>query len=148
MSSQTVAVAADHAGFPLKEQVRAMLEARNLTVIDLGPFDTQSVDYPRYADALAVAMAEGRANRGVLVCGTGLGISMAANRHSHLRAALCHEPYSAQMAREHNDANVLVLGGRIIGAGIAEACLDAFLSTPFGGGRHIPRVALLGRTAG
>ena len=147
MSAQTVAVAADHAGFPLKEQIRSLLEARDLQVIDLGPFNTDSVDYPRYADALAVVMAQGRASRGVLVCGTGLGISIAANRHMHLRAALCHEPLSARMAREHNDANVLVLGGRMIGSAMAEACLDAFLATPFGGGRHEARVAMLSRSA-
>jgi ribose 5-phosphate isomerase B len=146
MSAQTVAVAADHAGFSLKEQVRALLEARGLQVIDLGPYNTDSVDYPRYADAVAAALSEGRAARGVLVCGTGLGISIAANRHTHVRAALCHEPLSAQMAREHNDANVLVLGGRMIGAGMAEACLDAFLNTPFAGGRHERRVAMLSRS--
>lgn len=146
MKSQTVAVAADHAGYSLKEQVRALLGARGLTVLDLGPHNNDSVDYPIYADALAAALAEGRADRGVLVCGTGLGISIAANRHAHIRAALCHEPLSAKMAREHNDANVLALGGRLIGPAMAEACLDAFLTTPFGGGRHEKRVAMLGRS--
>ncbi len=147
MKSQTVAVAADHAGYALKEQIRSLLESRGLTVIDLGPHSTDSVDYPVYADFLAAALADGRADRGVLVCGTGLGISIAANRHAHVRAALCHEPLSAKMAREHNDANVLALGGRMIGASMAEACLDAFLTTPFGGGRHEKRVAMLGRSA-
>ena len=143
MSMQTVAIAADHAGFPLKDHIRTLLEGRKLTVLDLGPYTSDSVDYPRYADALAAALADGRAARGVLVCGTGIGISIAANRHAHLRAALCHEPLSAALAREHNDANVLVLGGRLIGAAMAEACLDAFLSTPFAGGRHEGRVAML-----
>ena len=146
MGAQTVAIAADHAGFALKEQMRPLLESRGLTVLDLGPRNTDSVDYPIYADALAAALADGRADRGVLVCGTGLGISIAANRHPHVRAALCHEPLSAKMAREHNDANVLALGGRIVGVAMAEACLDAFLSTPFSGGRHEKRVAMLGRS--
>lgn len=147
MKSQTVALAADHAGYALKEQLRSLLESRGLTVIDLGPHSTDSVDYPVYADSLAAALADGRADRGVLVCGTGLGISIAANRHAHVRAALCHEPLSAKMAREHNDANVLALGGRMIGPAMAEACLDAFLTTPFGGGRHEKRVAMLGRSS-
>jgi len=147
MQSQTVAVAADHAGYPLKEQIRALLESRGLTVLDLGPYNTDSVDYPIYADALAAALFDGRADRGVLVCGTGLGISIAVNRHAHVRAALCHEPLSARMAREHNDANVLALGGRMIGVAMAEACLDAFLTTPFSAGRHEKRVAMLGRSS-
>jgi ribose 5-phosphate isomerase B len=96
---------------------------------------------------MAEALADGRAERGVLVCGTGLGISIAANRHAHVRAALCHEPLSARLAREHNDANVLALGGRLIGLAMAESCIDAFLTTPFGGGRHEKRVAMLGRRA-
>jgi ribose 5-phosphate isomerase B len=146
MGALKVAIAADHAGYALKEQIRPLLEARGLTVLDLGPNSAESVDYPVYADFLAAALADGRADRGVLICGTGLGISIAANRHPHVRAALCHEPLSARMAREHNDANVLALGGRMIGLSMAEACLDAFLSTPFGGGRHEKRVAMLARS--
>ncbi len=147
MAAQKVAIAADHAGYALKEQIRSLLEARGITALDLGPNNTDSVDYPVYADAMAEALADGRAERGVLVCGTGLGISIAANRHAHVRAALCHEPLSARLAREHNDANVLALGGRLIGLAMAEACIDAFLTTPFGGGRHEKRVAMLGRSA-
>ncbi len=147
MAAQKVAIAADHAGYPLKEQIRSLLQTRGITVLDLGPNNTDSVDYPVYADAMAEALADGRAERGVLVCGTGLGISIAANRHAHVRAALCHEPLSARLAREHNDANVLALGGRLIGLAMAESCIDAFLTTPFGGGRHEKRVAMLGRRA-
>lgn len=138
---ETVAIAADHAGFDLKEVLKGELSALGYAVLDLGTDGPQSVDYPDFADALAGALADGRASRGVLICGTGIGISMAANRHRRVRAALCHDSVSARMARAHNDANVLALGARLIGVEVAKDCLRVFLSTPFEGGRHAGRVA-------
>ena len=144
MSANAVALAADHAGFELKNLLKTAIEEHGLEVLDLGTHDGASVDYPDMAGALAAALAEGRAGRGVLVCGTGIGISIAANRHRHLRAALCHDVTTATLARQHNDANVLVLGARVVGAGVATDSLAAFLGTPFLGGRHQRRVDKLG----
>jgi ribose 5-phosphate isomerase B len=140
MSENTVAIAADHAGFELKNALKAVIEEHGLKVLDLGPHDSDSVDYPDMAASLAGALAEGRAYRGVLICGTGIGISIAANRHRHLRAALCHDVTTARLARQHNDANVLAMGSRVVGPNVARDCLEAFLSTPFEGGRHQRRV--------
>jgi ribose 5-phosphate isomerase B len=144
MTDAAIAIACDHAGLDLKADLVAVLRERGFDVIDLGTHGTASVDYPDFADALACALGDGRATRGVLICGTGIGISIAANRHRHVRAALCHDTTSARLAREHNDANVLVLGARTTGAEVARDCLSAFLSTAFGGGRHARRVAKLG----
>ena len=144
MTANAVALAADHAGFELKNLLKTAIEEHGLEVLDLGTHDGASVDYPDMAAALAAALAEGRAERGVLVCGTGIGISIAANRHRHLRAALCHDVTTATLARQHNDANVLVLGARVVGAGVATDSLAAFLGTPFLGGRHQRRVDKLG----
>jgi ribose 5-phosphate isomerase B len=144
MPAETVVLASDHAGVELKQQLRAVLQDRGLEVLDLGAHDMSSVDYPDKAEALAAALADGRAQRGVLVCGTGIGISIAANRHRHVRAALCHDVTTARLSRQHNDANVLALGARIVGAGVARECLEAFLDTPFEGGRHALRVGKLG----
>lgn len=138
-----VAIAADHAGFDLKEILKAELSSLGCRVLDLGTGGPQSVDYPDFADAMAAALADGRAARGVLICGTGVGISIAANRHRHLRAALCHDSVSARLARAHNDVNVLALGARLIGVEVAKDCLRVFLNTPFEGGRHAGRVAKL-----
>ena len=138
---ETIAIAADHAGFDLKEVLKQELIGLGHEVLDLGTSGPQSVDYPDFADALAKALADGRARRGVLICGTGIGISMAANRHRGIRAALCHDSVSARMARAHNDANVLALGARLIGVEVAKDCLRVFFSTPFEGGRHAGRVA-------
>jgi ribose 5-phosphate isomerase B len=143
MASETIAIASDHAGFELKETLKAELVRKGLSVLDLGTDGPQSVDYPDFAAALAEAMRDGRADRGVLVCGTGIGISIAANRHRNLRAALCHDSVSARFARQHNDANVLVLGARLIGVEVAKDCLEVFLKTPFEGGRHQRRVEKL-----
>jgi ribose 5-phosphate isomerase B len=142
--AETVALASDHAGFELKEALKRALVARGVEPLDLGTHDGNSVDYPDFAAAVAAALAERRAERGVLVCGTGIGISIAANRHAHVRAALCHDVTTARLARAHNDANVLVLGSRIVGPAVASECLDAFLDTPFEGGRHARRVEKLG----
>jgi ribose 5-phosphate isomerase B len=141
---EVVAIAADHAGFELKAALIGEIEALGLTPLDLGTDSGQSVDYPDFAAAVARALAERKAQRGVLMCGTGIGMSIAANRHPAVRAALCHDGLSARLAREHNDANVLVMGARLIGPETAKDCLKIFLSTPFDGGeRHRRRVAKL-----
>lgn len=141
MSSSTIAIASDHGGFELKQLLIADLQARGIEVLDLGATGPESVDYPDFADALADAMRAGRADRGLLLCGSGIGISIAANRHPHVRAALVHDGLTARLARQHNDANVLVMGGRLIGPELAKDCLDIFLKTEFDGGRHARRVA-------
>jgi len=143
MTAETVALAADHGGLELKRQIRAELEKAGYQVLDLGTNDEASVDYPDYAAAVAQALKAGQASRAILVCGTGIGISIAANRHSHLRAALVHDAFGARMARQHNDANVLVLGGRTTGVAVALDCVTIFLATAFEGGRHARRVAKL-----
>ena len=143
MPAKPIVIASDHAGFELKSLLVDMMRGQGLEVIDLGTDGTASVDYPDFADALARAMGEGRAERGVLVCGTGIGVAMAANRHPGIRAAPCHDETSARLAREHNDANVLALGARITGVEVAKDCLRAFLNTDFAGGRHATRVAKL-----
>lgn len=144
MPKNTLALAADHAGYELKKALKLVLEQRAIDVLDLGTHDGASVDYPDMAGALAAVLDEGRACRGVLVCGTGIGISIAANRHRHIRAALCHDVTTARLARQHNDANVLVLGARTTGTEVAVDCIAAFLETAFEGGRHQLRVDKLG----
>jgi len=135
-----VALASDHAALDLRQDVARRLEARGLTALDLGAHRPDSVDYPDYAAAMMDAIESGRATRGVLLCGTGLGMSIAVNRSRAIRGALCHDVSTARMARAHNDANVLVLGARVIGALTAMDVLDAFLDTAFEGGRHRRRV--------
>ena len=136
-------VGADHAGYELKGTLTRFLQEAGDEVIDVGTNSTSPVDYPDFADAVAAALNDGRAARGVLICGTGIGISIAANRHAGVRAAPCHDGLTARLARQHNDANVLALGGRIIGIETAKDCLTTFLQTPFEGGRHARRVAKL-----
>lgn len=143
MTADTVALAADHAGFELKNLLREEIPRRGLEALDLGTHDGRSVDYPDRAGQLAAGLGDGRAQRGVLVCGTGIGISIAANRHRHVRAALCHDVTTAVMARQHNDANVLVLGARVVGQAVAMDCLGVFLDTAFEGGRHQRQVEKL-----
>lgn len=143
-ASRPIALASDHAGVALRREIRAHLEAAGHAVLDLGPEGTESVDYPDYADRMAAAIRDGRAVRGVLICGTGIGISIAANRHRGIRAALCHDATTSRLARRHNDANVLALGARVIGSEVAKDCVDAFVGTAFEGGRHAARVAKLG----
>ncbi len=135
-----ILIASDHAGLELKRHLVGFLGERGLEVRDLGAFDGRSVDYPDFAHELARRVASGEADRGILICGTGLGMSMAANRHPGVRAALCHDAYTAGMARRHNDANVLCLGARVLGTGVAEQVAAVFLDTPFEGGRHLRRV--------
>ena len=144
MPQETIAIAADHAGFELKELLKADLAARGFQPLDLGTDGPDSVDYPDFADKVAAALKEGHDMRGVLICGTGIGISIAANRHRHIRAAVCHDSTSAKLARQHNNANVLALGARLLGPEVAKDCLGAFLSTAFEGGeRHTRRVGKL-----
>ncbi len=140
-----IAIASDHAAFDLKTTLIAGLCADNHEVLDLGPATSASVDYPDYGYRLARAIADGRADLGVALCGSGIGIAIAVNRHPACRCALVSEPLSASFARSHNDANVIAMGARIIGPEMAKACLSAFLSTDFLGGRHGPRVDQLGR---
>lgn len=135
-----IAIASDHAAFDMKMLLAAYLRDAGHDVIDLGPHDTASVDYPDFGYRLGHAIAEGAADRGVALCGSGIGISIAVNRNPGCRCALVSEPLSAALARDHNDANVIAMGARMIGADMAKACLDAFLSTDFGGGRHQRRV--------
>jgi len=144
MSNAPVAFAADHAGFELKQALIRELQAAGGVAIDLGTHSTDSVDYPDMGEAMAKCLAEGRATRGVIVCGTGIGIAIAANRHRHVRAAVCHDVTSARFTRLHNDANVLALGARLVGIEVAKDCLRTFLETEFEGGRHARRVAKLG----
>ena len=138
-----IVLASDHAGIALKAEVAQLLDHRGDDYRDLGPADATSVDYPDFAHALAAEILAGRAERGVLICGTGIGMSIAANRHRGVRAALCHDAFTAEMARRHNDANVLCLGARVTGAGVAEQIVRIFLDTPFEGGRHQRRVGLI-----
>jgi ribose 5-phosphate isomerase B len=136
-----VALGADHAGFALKEALKQTLDARGVAWRDFGTSSTGSVDYPDYAAAVAHAVAEGEADRGILVCGSGVGMAIAANKVPGIRAAPIWDPAAAALAREHNDLNVLTLAGRQVAPDTAAAIVDAFLSTPFAGGRHEPRLA-------
>ena len=145
MPGGAIAVASDHAGFDLKEILKRDLQEAGLEVLDLGTNSTQSVDYPDYGTAMADAVASGKAERGVLVCGTGIGISMAANRNPKVRAALVHDVTSARLSRLHNDANVVAFGQRLIGTETAREALKVFLGTEFEGGRHANRVAKLSK---
>ena len=144
MPDAAIAIACDHAGLALKVELANALREDGHAVLDLGTDGPASVDYPDFADALARALADGRATRGVLICGTGIGISIAANRHAHVRAALCHDVTTARLSREHNDANVIVLGARTTGVEVAREALKTFLATLFAGGRHARRVDKLG----
>ena len=145
MSEGTIAIASDHAGPPLKAVLKAELEQRGYTVLDLGTHGDDSVDYPDFGRAVGEAVASGQAGRGIVICGTGIGISIAANRIAGVRAAVCHDVTSAKLAREHNDTNVMALGVRLIGPEVAMDCLDAFMTSEFSGGeRHVRRIEKLG----
>ncbi|MBP2310773.1 ribose 5-phosphate isomerase B [Azospirillum soli] len=145
MTARIIALASDHAGYELKAQIGAQLSAAGFEVLDLGCNGPQSVDYPDFAAAMAEAITGGKAERGVLICGSGIGISIAANRHAGVRAALVHDVTTARLAREHNDANVVALGARIVGPEIAKDCVTVFLNTAFEGGeRHSRRIVKMG----
>ncbi|MBC6404452.1 MAG: ribose 5-phosphate isomerase B [Rhodospirillales bacterium] len=143
--SLTVALASDHAGFELKAVLKSELEGLGHQVLDLGTDGPEQVDYPDFGAAAGRAVAEGLAPLGVIVCASGIGISIAANRYAGARAALCHDATAARLAREHNDANILALGSRVIGSEVAKECLKIFLATEFAGGRHQGRVDKLGQ---
>ena len=135
-----IVLGSDHAGVRTKDHLVGRLAAAGHEVEDVGTHGTESVDYPDFARKVAIRVAEGRADLGILVCGTGLGVSIAANKVPGVRAAVCRSEYEARMARRHNDANVLCLGERVTGLGLAEATCDAFLAEGFEGGRHARRV--------
>ncbi len=135
-----IAIGADHAGYGLKEHLVRFLSEEGHAVQDLGTHSEASVDYPDFAAAVATAVADGEAQQGVAVCGAGLGMAMAANKVDGIRAACCSDLYSARMARAHNNANVLALGGRVIGVGVAEEIVRVFIATEWEAGRHCPRV--------
>ena len=135
-----IAAASDHAGLTLKRELCEVARALGHEVDDLGPEDEKSVDYPDYAQKVARAVADGQVALGLLVCGTGIGMSISANKVAGARAALCHTEFEARMARAHNDANVVCLGQRVTGAGVARAVFEAFLAQAFEGGRHQSRV--------
>ncbi len=143
-AKEAIAIASDHAGFDLKALLKQELATLGFEPLDLGTDSASSVDYPDFADRLADALKAGKAKRGVLICGTGIGISIAANRHRHVRAAVIHDVTSARLTRQHNNANVLCLGARLTGTDVAKDCLRVFLTTDFEGGRHQNRVAKLG----
>lgn len=143
--AEVIALAADHGGFELKNLLAEKLAEWGYEPLDLGTYSTDSVDYPDMAAKMADAIKAGKAERGVLVCGTGIGISIAANRFPFIRAALIHDAFGARLCREHNNANVIVFGGRTMGIEVAYDCLNIFLNTQFAGGRHARRVEKLSR---
>ena len=146
MKIDQVFLASDHAGFELKNELKEAIKGLGYEVVDLGTNDKNSVDYPDYAHLLASKLEPNY--YGVLICGTGIGISIAANRHENVRCALCHDEFTARLAREHNDANVIAFGARVIGTGVATAALETFLKTEFAGGRHERRVKKIELEAG
>lgn len=136
-------IGSDHAGYPLKEAIKPFLVELGWKVEDFGPRNEESVDYPDFGSPVSRMVAEGRYSRGILVCGTGLGMSMVANRYPEIRAALCNDLFSAIMSRRHNDANILVMGGRVIGIELAREIVRTWITTPFEGGRHAERLQKL-----
>ena len=139
-----IALGCDHGGYPLMQEVKAHLEERGLEYKDFGCYSEESVDYPVYGKKAAEAVASGECERGIIICGTGIGISMAANKVKGVRAALCHDCFSAAATREHNDANMLAMGARVIGPGLALKIVDIFLDTEFSGDeRHVRRIAMI-----
>ena len=134
-------IATDHAGLDLKDYTTQLLKEKGHEVIDLGPFSKTRVDYPDYAVKVSQSVLADSDSQGILICGSGIGMSMAANRFSGIRAALCHDAYTATVARGHNDANILCFGERIVGRGVAESILDAWIAGNFDGGRHTGRIA-------
>ncbi|MBS1401631.1 MAG: ribose 5-phosphate isomerase B [Oscillospiraceae bacterium] len=139
-----IAIGSDHGGYALKQEIMKHLTERGLEYKDFGTYTEDSCDYPAYGEAVGRAVASGEFERGIVICGTGIGISIAANKVRGVRAALCGDCYSAEMTRRHNDANILALGARVLGTGLALKIVDTFLDTGFDGGRHARRVALIG----
>ena|SRR5919197_734717 len=147
MSQERIGIGSDHAGFRLKESVKRWLIDHSYTVLDFGTASEEPCDYPDFAIALAEAVAAGEVERGILICGTGVGMSIVANKFPHLRAAVCHDPTTARFSRAHNDANVLTMGSRITGEMVALDIVNAWLHTPFEGGRHSRRLEKIERLA-
>jgi len=137
---EKIALGSDHGGFALKEHVKTVLAEAGCQVTDVGCHSLVSVDYPDIAQALLQILTSGVCQRGILICGTGIGMSIAANRDRRFRAALCHDEYTARMSREHNDADILCLGARVVGVGVAEGIVRTWLATTFAGGRHQIRI--------
>ena len=135
-----IAIGSDHGGFELKQSVIKHLEEKGFEVKDFGCYDTSSVDYPDIASAVCPAVTGGECEFGILICGTGIGISMAANKHKGIRAALCSDAYSAEKTKQHNNANVICLGGRVLGPDLANSIVDAYINADFEGGRHQNRI--------
>ena len=138
-----IAIGNDHAGYALKDTVIEVLKSRNIEILDLGCYSTESVHYPVYGEAVGRAVVSGEADKGIVICGSGIGISIAANKVPGVRCALCSEPLSAELSRQHNDANVLAMGARTIGPEMAKKIIETFLDTEFLGGRHGIRVEML-----
>ena len=139
-----VSIASDHAGFEMKNKIIEYLESNNFNLIDRGPANTDSVDYPDFAKMVCTDLVNDDANRGILICGSGQGMAMVANKHKGIRAALCVNEEMVELARAHNDANVLTIGARLVDESTAISCVDKFFSTPFEGDRHIKRVNKIG----
>ena len=135
-----IAIGSDHAGFGLKEDVLRLLKGLNIELVDCGTNTTESVDYPDFGARVSELVSSGEVEKGILICGTGIGMSMVANKYPKVRAALCNDPFSAKMSRMHNDANILVLGGRVIGKDLAAEIVKVWLNTPFEGERHLKRL--------
>lgn len=135
-----LAIASDHAGFELKESIVTFLRAKGVALEDFGPKNGDRVDYPDYGILIAKAVQEKKISRGILICGTGVGMSIVVNRFPGIRGTLCADLYTTKMCREHNDSNILIMGGRVIGVGLAEEIVDTWLNTPFEGGRHQKRL--------
>jgi len=135
-----VAIGSDHAGFALKEEIREVLKTLEAEIIDCGTLNQESVDYPDFGEKVSSLVSSGEIERGILICGTGLGMSMVANKFPHVRAALCNDLFCARMSRLHNDANILVMGGRIIGKDLAAEIVRTWITTPFEGNRHLKRI--------
>ncbi len=138
-----IAIGSDHAGYPMKQEIIKWLDAHGYEWKDYGTYSTESCDYPIYGEAVARAIAAGECDKGILICGTGIGISLAANKVPGIRAAVCSDAFSAEMCRRHNNAQIIAMGARTIGMGIAEQLVEIFLTTEFEGGRHARRVDLI-----
>ncbi|MDY0235754.1 MAG: ribose 5-phosphate isomerase B [Gudongella sp.] len=135
-----IGIGSDHGGFALKEELKTFMEEKHIEVVDFGTFNTDSVDYPDYGELVAKAVINGEVERGVVICGTGIGISISANKVKGIRCALCGDVYSAKMSRAHNDANMIALGGRVVGVDLAKEILTTYLNSKFEAGRHERRV--------
>ena len=138
-----IAIACDHAGYRLKQWIMKNLDEQSISYKDFGTYSEDSCEYPVYAEAVGKAVAAGEYDKGILICGTGIGMCIAANKIKGIRAALCGDCYSAELTRRHNDANILALGERVVGTGLAMKIVDTFLSTPFEGGKHAARVEMI-----